>query len=342
VRPFTLQEAASAAGARLSGDADLVLKSVAPLADAGPDDLSFVSGARYRAAARDSRAGALIVGDAADAGGKPALIASNPSVALARLLDYLEPARKAAPGVSSRAVVSPTARLGTEVAIGPGAVIGERAEIGDRAVIGVNAYVGPDAQIGRDTILFTGAVVEWGCRVGERCRIFPGAVIGSDGFGYVWDGERHLRIPQIGVAVLEDDVDVGANACVDRAALSETRVGRGTKIDNLVQVGHNARIGEHSILCGQAGLAGSVRVGRRVTIAGQVGIGDRMTVGDGATCTAQAGVMSNVEPGQVVSGMPAEPHREFLKREAAADRLPEALSRLAELERKFTAKFEAL
>jgi UDP-3-O-[3-hydroxymyristoyl] glucosamine N-acyltransferase len=148
----------------------------------------------------------------------------------------------------------------------------------------------------------------------------------------VWDGQEHRRIPQVGIVVLEDDVDVGANACIDRAALSETRIGRGTKIDNLVQIGHNVTVGEHSILCGQVGIAGSAKIGRGVTLAGQVGVGDRLVVGDRATVTGQGGVMADVEGGAVVSGMPAEPHADFLRREAAADRLPELFERVRALE----------
>jgi UDP-3-O-[3-hydroxymyristoyl] glucosamine N-acyltransferase len=204
--------------------------------------------------------------------------------------------------------------------------------IGDRAALAANAFVGEGAEIGEDARLGVGAVVAAGCRVGARCRLLPGAVVGADGFGYVWDGREHRRIPQVGIVILEDDVDVGANACVDRAALSETRIRRGTKIDNLVQIGHNVTVGEHSIICGQVGIAGSATIGRGVTLAGQVGVADRMAVGDGATVTAQAGVMADVASGAVVSGMPAERHADFLKREAAADRLPELFDRVRALE----------
>jgi len=211
-------------------------------------------------------------------------------------------------------------------------VIDRGAVLGEGCLLEANAFVGEGARLGSGVRLGVGAVVAAGCRVGNRCRIAAGAVVGADGFGYVWDGSAHRRIPQIGIVVLEDDVDVGANACIDRAALTETRIGRGTKIDNLVQIGHNVVVGEHSIICGQTGIAGSAKIGSGVTLAGQVGVADRMVVGDGATVSAQAGVMREVQPGAVVSGMPAEPHADFLRREAAADRLPELFDRVRALE----------
>jgi UDP-3-O-[3-hydroxymyristoyl] glucosamine N-acyltransferase len=332
VRPFSLEEIAGVAGAELAGPGDLVLTGIAPLPEAGPEDLSFVADGRHAGAAAGSRAGALVVAERGWAGGRPALVCENPMIAIAKILSHLAPATLPPPGISKGAVVHPAARLGADVAIGPGAVVAEGAVLGDRVHLWPNAYVGPGASIGDDTEVCVGAVVEHGCRVGARCRIFAGAVIGAEGFGYVWDGERHRRIPQIGIVVVEDDVDVGANACIDRATLLETRIGRGTKIDNLVQVGHNVVIGEHSILCGQVGIAGSARIGRGVTLAGQAGIGDRRLVGDGATVTGQAGVMRDVDAGTVVSGMPAELHADFLRREAAADRLPELFERVRRLE----------
>jgi UDP-3-O-[3-hydroxymyristoyl] glucosamine N-acyltransferase len=332
VKPFTLQEAAGIAGASLAGPGDLVLKRIAPLAEAGAEDLSFVSGARNAAAARTSRAAALVVSDPGHAFGRPAMVHPNPQLAIARILERLVPEALPPAGISPRAEVSSSAAIGRGVAVAAGASVADEAVLGDRVRLGPNAVVGRGAVLGEDCVIGANAVIEPGCRLGARCRVGAGAVIGSEGFGYVWDESRHVRVPQVGIVVLEDDVDVGANACIDRAALSETRIGRGSKIDNLVQIGHNVTIGEHSIVCGQTGIAGSARIGRRVTLAGQVGIADRMVVGDGAVATAQAGIMRNVEPGQVVSGMPAEPHADFLRREAAADRLPEALDRLRKVE----------
>ncbi len=334
VSSFTLEEIAGVAGASLAGPGDLVLQGVAPLGDAGPADLSFVAGARNAAEVRTTRAGALIVASLDLAGGRPALIHPRPAVAFAMVLDHLHPESPPVPGISPSACVSGSATVGQHVSVGPGAVVEAGATLGDRVILGPNAFVGEGAVVGNDCRILAGAVIQKGCRVGARCRIAPGAVIGADGFGYVWDGESHRRIPQVGIVVLEDDVDVGANACIDRATLSETRIGRGTKIDNLAQIGHNVTIGEFSIVCGQVGIAGSARIGRGVTLAGQAGIADRMVIGDGATVTAQAGVMRRVDPGAIVSGMPAEPHSEFIRREAAADRLPELMARVRVLEKK--------
>jgi UDP-3-O-[3-hydroxymyristoyl] glucosamine N-acyltransferase len=332
VRSFSLEEIAGVTGAQLAGPGDLVLRGFAPLAEAGPEQMSFVAGGRHAAAARSTRAGALIVATLDHAGGRPALIHPNPTVALAAALSHLHPERKANAGRAVSASVSPEAIVGRDVEIGPGVVIEARASIADGVILDANAFVGEGAEIGVAVRIGVGAVIAAGCRIGARCRILPGAVIGADGFGYIWDGASHRRIPQVGIVVLEDDVDVGANACIDRAALTETRIGRGTKIDNLVQIGHNVTVGEHSIICGQVGIAGSVKIGSGVTLAGQVGVADRMIVGDGATASAQAGVMRNVDPGTIVSGMPAEPHADFLKREAAADRLPELFDRVRAIE----------
>jgi len=195
-------------------------------------------------------------------------------------------------------------------------------------------FLGEKAEVGDDCILYPYVVVRERCVIGSRCILHSGAVVGSDGFGYVWDGTAHRKIPQVGIVRIGDDVEIGANAAIDRATLGETRIGRGTKIDNLVQVGHNVVVGDDALLCGQAGIAGSARIEDRVTLAGQVGVNDHVTVGKGAIATGQAGVTGSIPPGAVVSGMPAAPHREFLKRAALVARLPELARRLESLERR--------
>ena len=339
MKPFSLEEIAGVAGAELAGPGDLVLSGIASLADAGASDLAFVAGERNLGEARASRAGAFLVSRKEHAAGRPALLHPIPALAFARIAAHLFPESPPPPGISPDARVSDRASIGEGVSIAPGASIGNDAILGKRVVVGQNAFVGEGASLGDDCRLFAGAVVEAGCRIGARCRIGPGAVIGFDGFGYIWDGSAHVRIPQVGIVVLEDDVDVGANACIDRAAVAETRIGRGTKIDNLVQIGHNVAVGENAIVCGQVGVAGSSRIGKGAVLAGQAGIADHRRIGDGATVTAQAGVMRDVGPGETVSGMPAEPHRDFLRREAATDRLPELFERVRELELKL-AKLE--
>jgi UDP-3-O-[3-hydroxymyristoyl] glucosamine N-acyltransferase len=319
------------------GDPGLRLAGVRGLDQAGPQHLSFLADTRYADQARESRAGAILASSLEAAGGRPAVIVDAPLQALAVWLAALCPPERPRPGIARGAHVHPSARLGGGVSVAEGASVGPRARVGARTVIGPGVRVGADAEIGEDGFLHANAVVYPGCHLGARCILHAGAVVGSDGFGYVWDGEAHQKIPQVGTVRVEDDVEIGANAAIDRATLGETVIGRGSKIDNLVQVGHNVVIGEHSLLCGQAGVAGSTRIGRRVTLAGQAGVADHATIGDGAVATAQSGIVTGgkVEAGAVVSGMPAAPHREFLKRAAWIARLPELARRVEELERRF-------
>ncbi len=332
--PFTLGEVAECVGGHLCGDPGKPLDSVAILEAAGPTELSWVADDRRAKDAEKSRAGALLVPAERLAAGKPCIVVDSPQLALAVWLGVFWPPHRPRPGIERGAYVDPTARLSPGVSVAAGATVCSGAVVGARASIGAGAFVGEDATIGEDCVVGPNAAVLSRCRVGARCVLQPGAVVGSDGFGYVWDGTGHRKIPQIGIVRLEDDVEIGANAAIDRATLGETVIGRGTKIDNLVQVGHNVVVGEHSILCGQAGIGGSSRLGRRVTLAGQVGISDHVTIGDAAMLTGQAGIArrGRVAAGAVLSGMPALPHREFLKRAALLGRLESALERLAALE----------
>lgn len=307
---------------------------MAPLESAGPGDLSWIADARRAGQAIRSGAGAFLVPAEALASGRPCVVVESPQLALALWLEVFRPEDRGRSGVARGALVHRSARVGAGAAIEAGATVAAGARIGARTRLRAGAFVGEKAEIGSDCVLGPGSAVLAGCRVGDRCILQPGAVVGSDGFGYVWDGAGHRKIPQIGIVRVEDDVEIGANATIDRATLGETVIGRGTKIDNLVQVGHNVSVGEHSILCGQAGVGGSSRLGRGVTLAGQVGVSDHATVGDRAILTGQAGIarQGRVEAGAVVSGMPALPHREFLKRAALVGRLEAAFARLAALE----------
>ncbi len=331
---FTLGEVAAAVGGRVIGDPKLTLRGVRALEDAGPDDLSWVAGERRAAGARASRAGAVLAPSVEATAGKPAVVVDLPALALARWLEIRSPETRPRPGIARGARVHPTARIGRGASIAAGATIGAGARIGERTRVSEGAFVGAEAEIGDDCLLHPNVVVRERCVIGSRCVLHAGAVVGSDGFGYVWDGRAHRKIPQVGIVRIGDDVEVGANAAIDRATLGETRIGRGTKIDNLVQIGHNVVVGEDAVLCGQVGIAGSARVEDRATLAGQVGVNDHVTVGKGAIATGQAGVTGSVPPGAVVSGMPAAPHREFLKRAAWTARLPELARRLEEIERR--------
>ena len=331
---FTLARVAETVGGRVAGDPSLRLTGVQGLAEAGPTDLSWVAEERLLRQAAESRAGALLVPSEELAAGKPAVVCAHPGLALAAWLAVWRPPARPSPGVSKGARVHPSAKLGKGVAIAAGATVEAGAVVGDRTVLSAGSFVGRDAFLGEDCFLHPHAAVLERCRVGARGILHAGAVVGSDGFGYLWDGARHRKVPQLGIVRVEEDVEIGANAAIDRATLGETLIGRGTKIDNLVQVGHNVVVGEHSLLCGQAGVAGSARIGRRVTLAGQVGVSDHVVLGDGVIATGQAGIVrgANIEAGAVISGMPAQRHRDFLRSAAWYARLPELAKRVERLE----------
>jgi UDP-3-O-[3-hydroxymyristoyl] glucosamine N-acyltransferase len=333
-RTFTLAEVAAAVGGSVSGDPKLRLAGVRSLEEAGPTDLSWVANDRRAAGARSSRAGALLAPSVEAAAGKAAVIVDSPALSLGRWLEKRFAATRPRPGIAAGARVHRTARIGKGASVAPGATVAAGARVGQRTRVSEGAFVGEGAEIGEDSVLHVNVVVGERCVVGSRCILHPGVVVGSDGFGYVWDGTAHRKIPQVGIVRIGDDVEVGANTAIDRATLGETRIGRGTKIDNLVQIGHNVVVGEDAVLCGQAGIAGSARLEDRVTLAGQVGVNDHVTMGRGAIATGQAGVTGSVAAGAVVSGMPAAPHRDFLKSSALAARLPQLARRLEQLEKR--------
>ncbi|HET7232251.1 MAG TPA: UDP-3-O-(3-hydroxymyristoyl)glucosamine N-acyltransferase [Longimicrobium sp.] len=333
---LTLAEAARIAEGVVEGDESRTVRGVKPLDEAGPDDLSFVAEARYYAYIQASRAGALIVAKDSDAPlvpGTPVIRVDDPRRALARLLAALYPERRPEAGVHPMAVigegvaVAPSASIGAYAVIGAGSSIGERARVGAHVVIGRDCTVGDDALIHPQVTLYDGT---W---VGERSIIHSGARLGADGFGYVPEGGALVKVPQVGRCVIEADVEVGANTTIDRGSIGDTVIGRGSKIDNLVQIGHNCRLGRSVIVVSQAGISGSTRIGDGAVLGGQSGFQGHITVGAGARVGAQAGVTASVAPGETVSGYPARPHREALKAQAALFRLPELVKRIREIER---------
>src|SRR5262249_631242 len=260
---FTLADVARIVGGRVAGDPKTRLTGVAPLDSAGPADLSWVVDDRRAAEATRSRAGALLVDREPLASGRPCVVVEAPQLALVRLLEARFPAAHPRPGVARGASVHRSARLGAGVSVAAGATVSAGARVGARSILSAGSYVGEGSEIGEDCFLHPNAAVLAGCRLGARCVLHAGAVVGADGFGYVWDGKAHRKIPQLGIVRVEDDVEIGANSTVDRATLGETVIGRGTKIDNLVQVGHNVVVGENAILCGQVGIGGGSATGRR-------------------------------------------------------------------------------
>jgi len=328
VRPRSLQEVGEFVQARLIGDGAVRLTGISSIQSASPSDLVFAEREKDLQPALESRAGAVITGEfaAEKTNSKPALISAHPRLAFARAaqLLYVAPAPK--PGNHGSAVVASSARLGKGVAIGERVVIGESAQIGDGTWIGPGSVIGANVSIGRNCRLYPNVTIYPAVRLGDRVTIHAGAVLGSDGFGYVRDPAtgRYEKFPQVGRLEIEDDVEIGANTTVDRGALDVTRIGRGTKIDNLVHVGHNCEIGENVVIAAQTGLSGSITIEKNVVLGGQVGIGEHAHIGEGVMLGGQGGILPNkVLRGKGIAfwGTPARPLREYLKELAMLARL---------------------
>jgi UDP-3-O-[3-hydroxymyristoyl] glucosamine N-acyltransferase len=343
---YRLADLALRVGGQVEGDPERAVESIQTLEAAGPRDLSFLNHARYRKQAAASGAGALLVTPALAAlaretreGGprRDLLLVDDPALALARLLDLFHPRPVRAPGVHPTAVVEEGASVDPTAQVGPYAVIGAGSRIAAGAAVGAHAVLGRGCRVGERAVLHPHVVLYDDTEVGEASEIHAGVVLGSDGFGYATHRGVHHKVPQVGRVVVEAEVEVGANTTIDRATLGETRVGAGTKIDNLVQVGHNVRIGRASILCGQAGIAGSTQLGDGVVLAGQAGVGGHLTLGDRVQVAAKSAALSSVEPGLTVAGIPAiemgKWRREVVLRSRLEKRLAEVNRRLAALER---------
>lgn len=316
---------ASALGARLeNGSPDLEITAVVGIEEAGLGHLTFVANPKYAGSARSTRASAIIVPEDFPAGQSALLRSRNPYLTFARAVELFYQPPQYAPGIHATAVVHPTARIGRNASIAPYVVVAEEVVIGDNCVLLPHVVIYRGAHIGNNFFAHAHAIVREYCRLGDSVVLQNGAVIGSDGFGFAKDDEGHWRkIVQSGTTEIDDNVEVQANACVDRASIGITRVGAGSKIDNLVQIGHGSMVGEDSLLCAQVGLAGSTEVGDKVILAGQVGVAGHCKIGDGAVATAQSGIPSDVAPGAIVSGYPAIDNKLWLRCVAVFNRLPE-------------------
>ncbi|HEX6976202.1 MAG TPA: UDP-3-O-(3-hydroxymyristoyl)glucosamine N-acyltransferase [Vicinamibacterales bacterium] len=336
-----LREVAERIDCRLEGDGELDIRRVCAIEDAGPGDLTFFANPKYAAELRRTRASAVILGEDADAAPCAMLRVKHPYLAFARAMELFSGAVRPPAGVSRLADVAASATIAADASIGPFVHIGERASIGARTIIHPHVTIGADARIGDDCVIHAHVSIRERVEIGNRVVLQDGAVIGSDGYGFARnpDGTHH-KIPQVGGVVIEDDVEIGANSAVDRPAVGETRIGAGSKIDNLVQVAHGVTIGKNVLLAGQVGVAGSSTIEDNVTLAGQVGVAGHITIGKGTIATAQTGIPNSVEPGAFISGYPAIPNRDWLKSSAIFRKLPEFRKTISDLERRL-AELEA-
>ena len=331
---FTLGRIAEALGATLEGDPARLIRGVAPLDSAGPEHVSFLVNARYSRAAVQSAAGAVVVGREVEGLPQALLRVESPQMALIALLRLFHPAPPIAAGIHATAVVAGTARVDPTAFVGACSVVEPDARVGARSRVGALCFVGVGAVLGDDVVLHPRVVVKEGVVIGDRVIVHAGTVLGADGFGYAFDGTGHRKIPQVGGLRIEADVEIGANSTIDRATLGETRIRRGSKIDNLVHVGHNCDVGEDVILVAQVGVSGSCTIGSRAVLAGQVGVADHVTIGAGAVVLAKSGVPNDVPAGEVWSGMPGRPAGEMRRIWAAGALLPDLLRRFRALEKR--------
>ena len=330
---LTAQAVADLVGGRLLGDGTVVLRTVRALDSAGPEALSLAISPKYADQLRACRAGVVLVpAELAESPGGPRtrIVVPDPYAAMVRVMGALFPPTAAGPGIDPTARLGAGVMLGRDVSVGPFAVIGRGVRLGDRCVVAEGVSLGDDVTIGEDTLIGPRAVLYRETMVGSRVVIKAGAVLGGPGFGYLSDGSGHHRIPHVGGCVIEDEVEIGSNSCVDRGSVSDTVIGRGTKLDNLVHVGHNVRMGQRCLAMAGVGIAGSTRIGNDVILAGHVGVTDHLVIGDGARIAAKSAVFGDVPAGASFSGHPARPHRQFLRAQAALYRVAPII---ADLER---------
>lgn len=332
--PIPLKQIAELVNGEIIGDPETLVSGLSEPSAAQEGDLVFAWSKSYAEQAFKSQGTAVVTSREFSAPQKPHIIVAKPRLAMAVILEALFPPESMPSRISPTAVIGEKVELGEGVFVGDYAVIGDYSSIGDGTVIYPHVYVGKRVQIGSQCRIHPHVTIYDGVIIGNRVTIHAGSVIGKDGFGFVWDGERHRRIPQVGTVVIEDDVEIGANVCIDRATFGETRIGKGTKIDNLVQIAHNCNLGAHCVLAGQVGLAGSVKVGNGVVIGGQAGIADHVQIGDEVALLAKSGLMNNAPPKTQWAGYPARTRIQWLRIEAALNQLPDALKFLRQLEQR--------
>jgi UDP-3-O-[3-hydroxymyristoyl] glucosamine N-acyltransferase len=338
-----LSELATRLDCRLEGDGELDVTRVAGIQDAQPGDVTFLANPKYEKLLATTRATAVILKEEAPAAPCAMLRARDPYLAFARAVSLFAPVSRPAPGVHALAAIAADASLGADVSVGPFVAIGEGARIGERTVIYPNVTIGAGATVGSDCTIHSNAAIREGCTIGDRVILQNGVVVGGDGYGFVRRGDgTHEKIPQVAVVVIEDDVELGANTTVDRPAVGETRIKAGTKIDNLVQIGHGVTVGRNVLMAAQVGIAGSTDVEDDVVFGGQVGVGGHLTIGRGAIAVGQSGVTNSLDPGAFVAGYPAIDSRDWRKASVLFRRLPEMKRRIEQLEARVAELTQAL
>ncbi len=332
--PYTVAEIAKIVSGNVIGDPSLVLRGFAPADRAEVGDLTFAENETYFERAEESAASAILVDGAFTSKSKTLIRVPNARIAFAKAVAIFFPEPVFPPTIHSTAVVAESAEVDPSAYVGPFCVVSDGATIGPRSVLRGGNYVGANCKLGENVHLFPNVVLYAGTEIGNRVRIHAGSVIGADGFGYVFDSGAHRKVTQIGHVIIRDDVEIGANVTIDRGALGPTIIGRGTKIDNLVQIAHNVSLGEHCLVVSQAGIAGSTKLGNYVVLGGQVGLAGHLKIGDRASVAAQSGVMHNIPEGEKWFGYPAQPDRKTKRQIIALHQLPELIRRVAELERR--------
>ena len=329
-----LKEIADLVGGEVIGDDQVLITGIHSLLEASPGEISFFGDPRYKESLKETKASALLVPAFTDLYVGPQVVVPNPALAYARVATLFAPLQSRFSGKSEKAFIHKSASIGEDVSIYPFVYVGEEAVIGDHTTLYAGVFVGDRVRIGNSTVIHPNVSILHDCVIGSEVIVHAGSVIGSDGFGFVRDGQINVKIPQIGYVQIDDRVEIGANNTIDRAALGKTWIKKGVKTDNLVQIAHNVVIGEDTVIVAMTGISGSVNIGREVVIGGQVGINDHIEIGDRAMIGSQSGVVKSVSPGQVVSGRPSMPHRLWLRTTLVMPHLPEMYDRLRRLEKK--------
>jgi UDP-3-O-[3-hydroxymyristoyl] glucosamine N-acyltransferase len=338
-----LQEIADKLHGRVIGDGDLIISNIASIHEAGPGEITFLAHDSLAKHLNECRASAIIVGKESSLESQDVqkfvrniIVADNPALAYAEVTEMFDTPKHKEPGISRLACVSEEAQVSPGSAIMPFVYVGRGSIIERGVTIYPFTYIGEEVRIGEETLIYPNVSLYSGVRIGKRVIIHAGSVLGSDGFGYTWDGTKHRKIHQLGSLVVEDDAEVGANTTIDRGSLGRTVIGRGAKIDNLVQIAHNVSIGENSIIVAQVGIAGSSTLGRNVVLAGQVGVRDHVTIGDNVKAGGGTGITKDVAAGSKIMGTPHMPHREWLRLQNYVKRLPDLFRRIEALEKRLT------